>query len=157
MDLVEVAPNASPPVCRLLDYGRFKYEQTKKDREARKNQKLTLLKEVRLTPKTDEHDIAFKTRTIQRFLEDGDKVKVTIRFKGREMAHPQIGRKVLDTIADNLKGVAHIEKIPALEGRSMTMILSRADGAGKAEKAAKAKERAQKDGSEPAQPKPDMQ
>ncbi|MHB1415636.1 MAG: translation initiation factor IF-3 [Chloroflexota bacterium] len=157
VDLVEVAPNASPPVCRLLDYGRYKYEQTKKDREARKNQKLTLLKEVRLTPKTDEHDIAFKTRTIQRFLEDGDKVKVTIRFKGREMAHPQIGRKVLDTIADSLKGVAHIEKIPALEGRNMTMILSRADGTGKAEKAAKAKERAQRDGSEPAQPEPDTQ
>lgn len=136
LDLVEVAPNAAPPVCRLLEYGRFKYEQTKKEAEARKHQKLTLLKEVRLTPRTDDHDIEFKTRTIQRFLEDGDKVKVTVRFKGREMAHPHLGRQVLDTIVENLKGIATVERTPLLEGRSMTMILSKADGA-KAEKAAK--------------------
>lgn len=121
-------------MCRLLDYGRFKYEQTKREAEARKHQKLTLLKEVRLTPRTDEHDIAFKTRTIQRFLEDGDKVKVTVRFKGREMAHPQLGRQVLDTIVNNLKGLAAVEKMPLLEGRNMTMVLTRADGA-KGEKA----------------------
>ncbi|MHB1007374.1 MAG: translation initiation factor IF-3 [Chloroflexota bacterium] len=152
LDLVEVAPNAVPPVCRLLDYGRFKYEQTKKENEARKHQKLTLLKEVRMTPRTDDHDIDFKTRTIQRFLDDGDKVKVTIRFKGREMAHPQIGRQVLETIINNLKGVAAVERVPLLEGRSMTMILARADGASKAEKAAKeAKETA------PQSPAPDSQ
>ncbi len=124
LDLVEVAPNAVPPVCRLIDYGKFKYEQTKKEREARKNQKVVLLKEVRLTPKTDEHDIDFKCKTIQRFLEDGDKVKVTVRFKGREMAHPQLGRQVLDTIASNLQGAATIERTPLIEGRTMTMILT---------------------------------
>ncbi len=124
LDLVEVAPTAIPPVCRLIDYGKFKYEQTKKEREARKNQKVVLLKEVRLTPKTDEHDIDFKSKTIQRFLEEGDKVKVTVRFKGREMAHPQLGRQVLDTIANNLRGVANIERTPLMEGRTMTMILS---------------------------------
>src|SRR3990172_7685311 len=85
LDLVEVAPGAVPPVCRILDYGKFRYEQTKKEREARKNQKVVLLKEVRLTPKIDEHDLDFKTRTIERFLQTGDKVKVTVRFKGREM------------------------------------------------------------------------
>ncbi len=124
LDLVEVAPTAVPPVCRLIDYGKFKYEQTKKEREARKNQKVVLLKEVRLTPKTDEHDIDFKSKTIQRFLEDGDKVKVTVRFKGREMAHPQLGRQVLDTIAKNLQSAATIERTPLIEGRTMTMILS---------------------------------
>lgn len=124
VDLVEVAPNATPPVCRLMDYGRFKYEQTKKEREARKHQKVVLLKEVRLTPKTDEHDIEFKTRTILRFLKDGDKVKVTVRFKGREMAHPQLGRQVLEAIAQNLKGVASIERTPLMEGRTMSMIVT---------------------------------
>ena len=124
LDLVEVAPNAVPPVCRLMDYGKFKYEQTKREREARKHQKIVLLKEVRLTPKTDEHDIEFKSRTIQRFLEDGDKVKVTVRFKGRELAHPQLGRQVLDTIASNLRNAATVERTPLMEGRTMTMILS---------------------------------
>lgn len=137
LDLVEVAPNAVPPVCRLLDYGRFRYEQTKKEAEARKHQKLTLLKEVRLTPRTDDHDIEFKTRTIQRFLEDGDKVKVTVRFKGREMAHPQLGRQVLDTIVNNLKGLAIVERLPLIEGRSMTMVLARAGDAGKGDRQAK--------------------
>jgi translation initiation factor IF-3 len=138
LDLVEVAPNAAPPVCRLLDYGRYKYEQTKKENEARKHQKLSLLKEVRLTPRTDEHDVEFKVRTIQRFLEEGDKVKVTIRFKGREMAHPQLGRQVLETIANSLKGVATVEKMPLIEGRTMTMVLSRVEGKG--EKQAKEKD-----------------
>ena len=129
LDLVEVAPLAVPPVCRLLDYGRFKYEQTKKEREARKAQKVVLLKEVRLTPKTNEHDIEVKTRNIQRFLEDGDKVKVTIRFKGRELAHPQLGREVLETVVQNLQGHANVERTPLMEGKSMTMILSPAKGA----------------------------
>jgi translation initiation factor IF-3 len=124
LDLVEVAPTAVPPVCRLLDYGKFKYEQQRKEREARKSQKVVLLKEVRLTPKTDDHDIDFKSRMIARFLEDGDKVKVTVRFKGREMAHPQLGRVALDTIANNVKAAGSLERSPLIEGRTMTMILT---------------------------------
>ena len=124
LDLVEVAPTAVPPVCRLLDYGRFKYDQEKKEREARKNQKIILLKEVRLRPKTDEHDLDFKTKAIERFIEDGEKVKVTIRFRGRELAHPNIGRQVLDEVLGRLKDVA-VERIPQLEGNSMSMILSK--------------------------------
>ncbi|MGQ9676249.1 MAG: translation initiation factor IF-3 [Chloroflexota bacterium] len=124
LDLVEVAPTAVPPVCRLLDYGKFKYEQTKKEREARKHQKVSLLKEVRMTPKIDEHDLDFKSRAARRFLENGDKVKVTVRFKGRELAHPQIGRQVLEAMAEKLKGVAAVERPPAIEGRTMTMTLS---------------------------------
>src|SRR5438093_8384154 len=98
LDLVEVAPNATPPVCRLLDYGRFKYEQEKKEREARKNQKVILLKEVRMRPKTDDHDLDFKTKNIEKFIEGGEKVKVTIRFRGRELAHPNIGRQILEQV-----------------------------------------------------------
>ncbi|MGI5835966.1 MAG: translation initiation factor IF-3 [Chloroflexota bacterium] len=123
-DLVEVAPNASPPVCRLMDYGKFKYEQTKKEREARKNQKIVLLKEMRLRPKIDEHDLEFKTKLVQKFLQEGDKVKVTIVFRGRELAHPQLGRELLDTMADKLKGVASLERSPLMEGKSMSMILA---------------------------------
>jgi len=124
VDLVEVAPTAIPPVCRLMDYGRFKYEQTKKEREARKNQKVVELKEVRLTPRTDEHDVMAKVKTIQKFLGEGDKVKVTIRFRGRELAHPQLGREVLEEISKNLSGTAVIERPPLMEGRAMFMILS---------------------------------
>ena len=124
LDLVEVAPTAVPPVCRIMDYGKYKYEQTKKEREARKHQKVSLLKEVRLTPKIDEHDLDFKSRAAKRFLESGDKVKVTVRFKGRELAHPQIGRQVLEAMAEKLKGVATVERVPVIEGRTMTMILS---------------------------------
>ena len=107
-----------------MDYGRFKYEQTKKEREARKNQKIVELKEVRLTPRTDEHDVAAKSKMIQKFLEDGDKVKVTIRFRGRELAHPQLGRQVLEEISNTLTGVAIVERPPLMEGRSMFMILT---------------------------------
>jgi translation initiation factor IF-3 len=124
VDLVEVAPTAIPPVCRLMDYGRFKYEQTKKEREARKNQKVVELKEVRLTPRTDEHDVMAKVKTIQKFLGEGDKVKVTIRFRGRELAHPQLGREVLEEISKELSGTAVIERPPLMEGRAMFMILS---------------------------------
>jgi translation initiation factor IF-3 len=125
LDLVEVAPNAVPPVARLLDYGRFKYEQEKKDREARKNQKIVLLKEVRLRPKTDEHDVDFKSKRIERFIEEGDKVKVTLRFRGREMAHPNLGRQLLEEVADRVKNVAVVERMPLMEGNTMTMILTR--------------------------------
>ncbi|MBM4416875.1 MAG: translation initiation factor IF-3 [Chloroflexi bacterium] len=124
LDLVEVAPNAVPPVCRLMDYGRFKYEQTKREREARKNQKVIELKEVRLTPRTDEHDITAKVKMIGRFLEEGDKVKVTIRFRGRELAHPQLGREVLDQVAEHLRATSVVERPPLMEGRAMFMILS---------------------------------
>lgn len=124
LDLVEVAPTAAPPVCRLMDFGKYKYEQTQKEREARRNQKVALLKEVRLTPKTHEHDLLFKSKMIQRFLEEGDKVKVTVRFKGREMAHPQLGRQALDTIVGHLKDAATLERAPLMEGRTMTMIVA---------------------------------
>ncbi len=128
LDLVEVAPNSVPPVCRLLDYGKFKFEQEKKEREARKHQKAAMLKEVRLTPTTDEGDIETKVRTIQRFLEEGDKVKVTVRFKGRELAHPQLGRQALETIAGKLQGAGVVERMPLMEGRMMTMMLTPVGG-----------------------------
>ncbi|HLI27024.1 MAG TPA: translation initiation factor IF-3 [Chloroflexota bacterium] len=124
LDLVEVAPMATPPVCRLMDYGRYKYEQTKKERDARKHAARVELKEVRLRPKTDEHDLEFKTRAVQRFLKEGDKVKVTLMFRGREMAHPQIGRQLLEQIAEAVREFGQVERMPLLEGRTMTMILA---------------------------------
>ncbi len=126
LDLVEVAPTAVPPVCRLLDYGRYKYEQEKREREARKHQKTVLMKEIRLRPKTDEHDIEFKSRQIERFVEEGDKVKVTLRFRGREMVHPNLGRQLLETVAERVKNVATVERMPLMEGNTMTMILTKA-------------------------------
>lgn len=128
LDLVEVSPNANPPVCKLMDYGRYKYEQAKKENEARKNQKTTTLKEIRLRPRTDEHDVEVKTRQIQKFLAEGDKVRVSVQFRGAEMRHPDLGRKVLDEIAEVLKGAATIERTPIMEGRMMSMIVSRAPG-----------------------------
>ena len=125
LDLVEVAPNVVPPVCRLLDYGRFKYEQTKKEREARKNQKTVELKEIRLRPKIGEHDLDAKARRAIKFLEEGDKVKVTVLFRGRELAHPQLGRELLDDMANRLKDLAVIERAPMVEGKSMFIILAR--------------------------------
>jgi translation initiation factor IF-3 len=128
LDLVEISPNAIPPVCKLMDYGRYKYEQAKKENEARKNQKTITLKEIRLRPRTDEHDIEVKTRKIQEFLAEGDKVRVSVQFRGAEMRHPDIGRKLLDEIAEVLKGSATIERTPVMEGRMMSMIVSRAPG-----------------------------
>jgi translation initiation factor IF-3 len=128
LDLVEVSPNAVPPVCKLMDYGRFKYEQAKKENEARKNQKTITLKEIRLSPRTDEHDVDVKTRKIQEFLAEGDKVRVSVKFRGPEMRHPDIGRKLLDGIAEVLKGTAVIERSPIMEGKMMSMIVSRAPG-----------------------------
>src|SRR5579885_1079980 len=128
LDLVEVSPNAVPPVCKLMDYGRDKYEQAKKENEARKNQKTITLKEIRLHPRTDEHDIDVKTRKIQEFLAEGDRVRVSVQFRGAEMRHPDIGRKLLDGIAEVLKGTAIIERSPSMEGRMMSMIVSRAPG-----------------------------
>lgn len=124
LDLVEMSPMAQPPVCKILDYGKFKYEQTRKEREARKNQKMQVLKEMRLKPKIGEHDLEFKTKLIQNFLEDGDKVKVTVNFRGRENAHPELGRAVLEDVAKRLQGVGAVERMPLLEGRAMVMIMS---------------------------------
>ena len=124
LDLVEVAATAVPPVCRLLDYGKHKYEQTKKDREARKGQKISLLREVRLRPKVGEHDFESKARSAKKLLEGGNKVKVTIMFRGREITHPEIGRRLLEKMAESLKEAAAVERQPIIDGRRMAMILS---------------------------------
>ena len=128
LDLVEISPNANPPVCKLMDYGRYKYEQAKKENEARKNQKTITLKEIRMRPRTDDHDVDVKTRKIQEFLAEGDKVRVSVQFRGPDMRHPDIGRRLLDEIAEVLKGTAIIERPPVMEGRMMSMIVSRAPG-----------------------------
>ena len=123
-DLVEVAPNAQPPVCRLMDFGKFLYERSKREREARRSQKQTEVKEIRLLPKTGEHDIAYKIRDARRFLQKGAKVKVRIRFRGREITHPEVARDLLERIADDLSDVAIVEKAGEMEGRTMLMILA---------------------------------
>lgn len=128
LDLVEVSPMAMPPVCKLMDWGRFKYEQAKKENEARKHQKTVELKEIRMRPRTDEHDLSVKVRKIEEFLAEGDKVKVGVIFRGREMAHPELGRVVLDKITNELKGTAVLERTPIMEGKMMSMIVSRAPG-----------------------------
>ncbi len=124
LDLVEVAATAEPPVCRLLDYGKYKYEQTKKEREARKGQKISLLREVRLRPKVGDHDFESKARSAKKLLEGGNKVKVTIMFRGREITHPEIGRRLLERMAESLKEAASVERQPIIDGRRMAMILS---------------------------------
>jgi translation initiation factor IF-3 len=124
LDLVEVAPNADPPVCRLLDYGKYIYERAKKEKEARKAQKAKEIKEIRLRPKTGGHDIAHKVRDAHRFLEEGCKVKVRVRFRGREITYPEVARGLLEQIAADLEDVGHVEQQPRLEGRTMLMILS---------------------------------
>lgn len=125
LDLVEVAPNADPPVCRLMDYGKFRYEQAKKDREARKNQKVVDVKELRFkSPNTDDHDIEVRTNQARRFLGDGDKVKFTVRLRGRQLAHPDVGLRMLEDVAESLRDVGVIEQRPAFEGRQQTMVLA---------------------------------
>jgi len=124
LDLVEVAPTSRPPVCRILDYGKFKYELAKKDRLARKKQHSFHLKEMRYRPKIDQHDFDFKTKHVREFLEAGSKVKVFVMFRGREMAHTEFGRKILDRVAEQLLEISMIENQPKLEGRTMTMVLS---------------------------------
>jgi translation initiation factor IF-3 len=123
-DLVEVAPTAVPPVCRLLDYGKYKYEQTKKERELKKNQKVSLLREVRLRPSIDDHDFEAKVRNVKKLLDGGDRVKVTIRFRGREITHPQLGWKLLQRVSESLQGVVSIARQPVMEERNMTVILA---------------------------------
>jgi translation initiation factor IF-3 len=123
LDLVEVAPMAVPPVCRLMDYGKFKYQQTRKERETKKTQKLSLLREVRLRPKIGDHDFEAKARAAKRLLEGGDKVKLTIMFRGRENAHPELGLRLLEKMSDSLKEIASIERQPIKEGARLHLIL----------------------------------
>ena len=124
LDLVEVSPNADPPVCKILDFGKFKYEEQKKKNEARKKQKVIEVKEIKLRPGIDEHDYDVKMRSVTRFIDEGDKVKVTMRFRGREMAHQELGMKVLVRVRDELEQLAKVEQIPRMEGRQMMMVLS---------------------------------
>lgn len=124
LDLVNVAPTAKPPVCRIMDYGKYRYEMQKKEKEARKNQKIVELKEVRLSATIDEHDFQTKLRNVTKFLNDGDKVKLSVRFRGREIAHAQIGQRVLERMAAEVEELCVIERRPKLEGRSMIMILA---------------------------------
>jgi translation initiation factor IF-3 len=124
LDLVEVAPEARPPVCRVMDYGKYKYQQSKRLQQAKKKQKVISVKEIKLRPKTEEHDYQFKTQHVRRFLQDGHKTKVTIVFRGREMAHTELGRQMLDRVATDLQDIGAIEQTPRQEGRNMTMVLS---------------------------------
>ena len=122
-DLVEVAPNANPPVCRLMNYGKFLYEAQKRERDARKSQAKVEIKEIRLRPKTGEHDISYKLRNARKFLEQGAKVKVRIRFRGREITHPEVAKELLVRVAEELNDIALVEKKPSMEGNTMLMIL----------------------------------
>jgi len=124
LDLVEIAPTATPPVCRIMDYGKYKYQLSKKAKEAKKKQTVISLKEMKLRGKTEEHDFQFKLRNIKKFLEEGDKVKITIIFKGREITHTDLGMGMLKRVAEELKDVATIEAQPKLEGRSMSMVVA---------------------------------
>ena len=127
LDLVEVAPQANPPVCKILDYGKYKFEQEKRIKESKKRQKLVKMKEIRMQPKIEKHDLAFKTKHVKEFLEEGNKVKVTIRFRGRELAHTELGRVVLDKVLDMLNELETsyiVDRKPQMEGRFMSMILN---------------------------------
>lgn len=124
LDLVEVAPKAKPPVCRIMDFGKYRYEQQKREKEAKKKQKIVTIKEVKLRPNIEQHDFDVKLKNALRFLEEGNKVKVTIMFRGRELSHPELGREVLNKVADRLKELVSIERDAKLEGKNMTMILA---------------------------------
>ena len=124
VDLVMIAPNAKPPVCRVVDYGKFKYEQLRKEKEARKKQKTVEIKEIRLSPNIDKNDLNTKVNAAKKFLEKGNRVKVTLRFRGREMAHMQSSKHILDDFAEALADVAVVEKAPKIEGRSMSLVLT---------------------------------
>ncbi len=124
LDLVEVSPNADPPVCKILDYGKFKYEAQKKANAARKKQKVIEVKEIKMRPAIDDHDYDTKMRSVGRFLEEGDKVKVTLRFRGRELAHQELGMKVLERVRADVGEAAKVEQFPRMEGRMMTMVIA---------------------------------
>ncbi|MBR9763741.1 MAG: translation initiation factor IF-3 [Rhodobacteraceae bacterium] len=123
LDLVEISPNATPPVCKIMDFGKFKYEQQKRESEARKKQKIIEVKEVKFRPGTDVHDYDVKMRNVIKFLEHGDKVKVTLRFRGREMAHQNLGRELLERVAEDVKEIGKVENMPKMEGRQMVMMI----------------------------------
>ena len=124
LDLVEISPNSDPPVCKVLDYGKYKYEAQKRKNEARKKQKIIEVKEIKMRPNIDVHDYDVKMRSIQKFLGEGDKVKVTMRFRGREMAHQELGMKVLERVRDDLGEAAKVEQLPKMEGRQMIMVMA---------------------------------
>jgi translation initiation factor IF-3 len=124
LDLVEVAPTAEPPVCRIMDYGKFRYEQQKKQQEARKKQTTIQLKEIKFRPKTDEHDFQTKIKHIRRFIESGDRCKVTIFFRGREIVHKGKGSEILERVVEELKDIAKVEQMPQFEGRTMNMVMA---------------------------------
>jgi len=124
LDLVEISPNANPPVCKIMDFGKFKYETQKKEAEARKNQKIIEIKEVKFRPNTDTHDYEVKMRNVFKFLENGDKVKITMRFRGREMAHLDLGRQLLERVADDTEELGKIDSMPKMEGRQMIMMIT---------------------------------
>lgn len=124
LDLVEISPDAEPPVCKILDFGKFKYQEQKKAAEARKNQKIVEIKEIKMRPGIDDHDYDVKMRAIKRFFEEGDKVKITLRFRGREMAHSELGMDVLKRVKADVEGVAKVESEPRFEGRQMVMVLA---------------------------------
>ena len=128
LDLVEISPTAVPPVCRIMDFGKYQYAEQKRTREAKKNQKVIEVKEIKFRPKVDEHDYQFKKKHIERFLEEGDKVKATIFFRGREMAHPEIGRRILERLIGELADLAVAENAPRQEGNQMHTILSQKSG-----------------------------
>jgi translation initiation factor IF-3 len=123
LDLVEISPNANPPVCKIMDFGKYKYEQQKRESEARKKQKVIEVKEVKFRPNTDTHDYDVKMRNVTKFLDNGDKVKITLRFRGREMAHQELGRDLLNRVAEDTKEIGKIENMPKMEGRQMIMII----------------------------------
>ena len=123
LDLVEISPNAAPPVCKIMDFGKYKYETQKREAEARKKQKIIEIKEIKFRPNTDTHDYEVKMRSVFKFLEGGDKVKVTLRFRGREMAHQNLGRELLERVAEDTKEVGKVENFPRLEGRQMVMLI----------------------------------
>lgn len=124
LDLVEVSPKSEPPVCRIMDYGKFKYQQSKKAHEAKKKQSIVHLKEVKFRPKTEEHDFQFKLRHIERFLKEGNKTKVTVLFRGRELAHPEMGKTIMERIIEEMKAYGKVEQIPKFEGRNFVMVLA---------------------------------
>jgi translation initiation factor IF-3 len=128
LDLVEISPTAVPPVCRIMDFGKYQYQEQKRAREAKKHQKIIEVKEIKFRPKVDEHDYQFKKKHIERFLADGDKVKATIFFRGREMAHPEIGRRILERLIEELADIAVPETMPRMEGKTMDTILTHKPG-----------------------------
>ena len=125
LDLVLVAPNAKPPVCKIMNYGKYKFEQAKKEKEAKKKQKIAEIKEIRITPNIEEHDFGFKAKNARKFIEDGNKVKITVRFKGREVNNSKLGEDVLNKFIENLSDIVNVDKKPKLEGRNMFIMLSK--------------------------------